>query len=156
MTGLGLGRLAAELVGRVTAVVGQSGVGKSSLLNALDPTLDLAVGEVSRDNQKGRHTTTTARLLPHRFDGWFVDTPGVRQFQPWEIVPAEVPAAFRDLRPLANLCRFPDCTHSHETGCAVKDAVADGLLDTRRWESCCQLAGAGGDGDEEGDGETEA
>jgi ribosome biogenesis GTPase len=158
VTGLGLGRLAAELVGRVTAVVGQSGVGKSSLLNALDPTLDLAVGEVSRDNQKGRHTTTTARLLPHRFDGWFVDTPGVRQFQPWEIVPAEVPAAFRDLRPLANLCRFPDCTHSHETGCAVKDAVADGLLDTRRWESCCQLAGAGagGDGDGDGDGEAEA
>jgi ribosome biogenesis GTPase len=151
VTGLGLARLAAELGGRVTAVVGQSGVGKSSLLNALDPTLDLAVGEVSRDNQKGRHTTTTARLLPHRFDGWFVDTPGVRQFQPWEIVPAEVPAAFRDLRPLANLCRFPDCTHSHETGCAVKDAVADGLLDTRRWESCCQLAG----GDAEGDWEVE-
>ncbi|MFM7137589.1 MAG: ribosome small subunit-dependent GTPase A [Planctomycetota bacterium] len=152
VTGLGLGRLAAELVGRVTAVVGQSGVGKSSLLNALDPTLDLAVGEVSRDNQKGRHTTTTARLLPHRFAGWFVDTPGVRQFQPWEIVPAEVPAAFRDLRPLANLCRFPDCTHSHETGCAVKDAVADGLLDTRRWESCCQLAGGDNAGDEEAEG----
>ncbi|MFM1905188.1 MAG: putative ribosome biosis GTPase RsgA [Planctomycetota bacterium] len=140
-TGLGLPRLAAELGGRVTAVVGQSGVGKSSLLNALDPGLRLAVGEVSRENEKGRHTTTTARLLPHRFGGSFVDTPGVRQFQPWELVPAEVPAAFRDLRPLANLCRFPDCTHSHESGCAVKDAVADGLLDTRRWESCCQLAG---------------
>jgi ribosome biogenesis GTPase len=141
VNGLGLRRLAAELTGAVTAVVGQSGVGKSSLLNALDATLGLTVGEVSRDNEKGRHTTTTARLLPHRFHGCFVDTPGVRQFQPWELVPAEVPAAFRDLRPLANLCRFPDCTHSHEAGCAVKDAVADGLLDTRRWESCCQLAG---------------
>ncbi len=139
-TGLGLPRLAAELAGSVTAVVGQSGVGKSSLLNALDPGLTLPVGAVSRDNQKGRHTTTTARLLPHRFGGWFVDTPGVRQFQPWEIVPAEVPAAFRDLRPLANLCRYPDCTHSHEADCAVKDAVADGLLDTRRWESCRHLA----------------
>lgn len=138
-TGLGLARLAAELVGKVTAVVGQSGVGKSSLLNALDPDLRLTVGEVSRENEKGKHTTTTARLLPHRFNGCFVDTPGVRQFQPWELVPAEVPAAFRDLRPLANHCRFPDCTHSHEAGCAVKDAVADGLLDTRRWESCCQL-----------------
>ncbi len=140
-TGLGLGRLAAELTGKVTAVVGQSGVGKSSLLNSLDPDLRLTVGEVSRENEKGKHTTTTARLLPHRFGGSFVDTPGVRQFQPWELVPAEVPAAFRDLRPLANLCRFPDCTHTHESGCAVKDAVADGLLDTRRWESCCQLAG---------------
>ena len=147
VSGLGLQRLAAELTGRVTAVVGQSGVGKSSLLNALDPALAPPVGEVSRDNEKGRHTTTTARLLPHRFAGCFVDTPGVRQFQPWELVPAEVSAAFRDLRPLANLCHFPDCTHSHETGCAVKDAVADGLLDTRRWESCCQLAG--GDAREE-------
>jgi ribosome biogenesis GTPase len=141
-TGLGLARLAAELAGRVTAVVGQSGVGKSSLLNALDPGLALPVGEVSRENQKGRHTTTTARLLPNRFGGWFVDTPGVRQFQPWQVVPAEVPAAFRDLRPLANLCRFPDCTHDHESDCAVKNAVADGLLDTRRWESCRQMAAA--------------
>ena len=140
-TGMGIGRLAAELTGRVTAVVGQSGVGKSSLINALDPGLRLHVAEVSRDNEKGRHTTTTARLLPHRFGGYFVDTPGVRQFQPWQLVPAEVPSAFRDLRPIANLCRFPDCTHDHEAGCAVKDAVADGLLDTRRWESCRQLAG---------------
>jgi len=145
-TGLGLERLAAELPGRVTAIVGQSGVGKSSLLNALDPSLALSVGAVSRENEKGRHTTTTARLLPHRFDGCFVDTPGVRQFQPWELVPAEVPAAFRDLRPLANLCRYPDCTHDHEAGCAVKDAVADGLLDARRWESCRQLAGGDDDG----------
>jgi ribosome biogenesis GTPase len=139
-TGLGVARLAAELAGRVTAVVGQSGVGKSSLLNALDPGLALPVAAVSRENEKGRHTTTTARLLPHRLDGWFVDTPGVRQFQPWQLVPAEVPSAFRDLRPLANLCRYPDCTHDHEAGCAVKDAIADGLLDVRRWESCRQLA----------------
>lgn len=140
VTGLGIQRLRAELADSVTAVVGQSGVGKSSLLNALDPALALPVGEVSRDNDKGRHTTTTARLLPHAGGGTFVDTPGVRQFQLWEIVPAEVPAAFRDLRPLANRCRFPDCTHTHESSCAVKDAVADGLLDTRRWQSCCHLS----------------
>jgi len=59
-------------------------------------------------------------------------------------VSAEVPAAFRDLRPLANLCRFPDCSHTHELDCAVKHAVADGLLDTRRWESCCHLAATAG------------
>lgn len=140
VTGMGIARLQAELRGRVTAVVGQSGVGKSSLLNALDPDLQLRVAEVSRDNEKGRHTTTTARIIPHRHGGWFVDTPGVRQFQPWQLVPAEVPSAFRDLRPLANLCRYPDCTHDHEAGCAVKDAIADGLLDVRRWESCRQLA----------------
>ena len=142
-TGVGMDRLRAELAGRVSAVIGQSGVGKSSLLNWLEPKLGLPVGNVSRDNDKGRHTTTVARLLPHSYDGSFVDTPGVRQFQLWETVPAEVPAAFRDLRPLANHCRFPDCSHSHEADCAVKDAVADGLLDTRRWESCCHLtAGA--------------
>lgn len=150
-SGLGIGRIAAELAGRVTAVVGQSGVGKSSLLNALDPALGLAVAAVSRDNEKGKHTTTTARLLRHRHGGMFVDTPGVRQFQLWQLVPAEVPSAFRDLRPLANLCRFPDCSHTHETDCAVKHAVADGLLDTRRWESCRQLAG----GDEAGGADRE-
>lgn len=157
-TGVGLERLRAELGGRVTAVVGQSGVGKSSLLNALDPSLALPVAEVSRENEKGRHTTTTARLIPHRFGGAFVDTPGVRQFALWQTVPAEVPSAFRDIRPIANLCRFPDCTHTHETGCAVKDAVADGLLDTRRWESCRQLAGgesAGGGDDDATDWPTE-
>lgn len=145
-TGMGGARLARELAGRVTAVVGQSGVGKSSILNAIAPELALRVGEVSRDNDKGRHTTTTARLIPHGTGGALVDTPGVRQFQLWEIVPAEVPSAFRDLRPIANHCRFPDCTHTHEADCAVKHAVADGLLDTRRWESCCHLtAGAADD-----------
>jgi ribosome biogenesis GTPase len=150
VNGLGIDRLRAELGGMVTAVVGQSGVGKSSLLNAIDPTLQLAVGAVSRDNDKGRHTTTTARLLPHAHGGMFVDTPGVRQFQLWEVVPAEVPAAFRDLRPLANHCRFPDCSHTHESDCAVKNAVADGLLDTRRWESCCHLAAGLADADDRG------
>jgi ribosome biogenesis GTPase len=165
VTGQGMRRLAAELPDRATAVVGQSGVGKSSLLNALDPSLGLPVGDVSRDNEKGRHTTTTARLLPHRFGGTFVDTPGMRSFSLWQIVSAEVPAAYRDLRPLANLCRFPDCSHTHEAGCAVKHAVADGLLDTRRWESCTLLAAdaaqAIGRGparhdtaDDDGDGET--
>ena len=146
-TGLGIDRLRAEIEGRVTAVVGQSGVGKSSILNALEPTLKLPVAEVSDDNEKGRHTTTTARLIPHRFGGHFVDTPGIRQFQPWEIVPAEVSNAFRDLRAFANRCHFPDCSHTHESPCAVKDAVADGLLDARRWESCCQLASTDGSGD---------
>jgi ribosome biogenesis GTPase len=148
VSGVGIDRLRSELAGRVTAVVGQSGVGKSSLLNAIDASLALPVAEVSRDNEKGRHTTTTARLIPHAFGGSFVDTPGVRQFALWEVVPAEVPAAFRDLRPLANLCRFPDCSHTHELDCAVKHAVADGLLDTRRWESCCQLSASAGDADD--------
>ena len=160
VTGVGIERLRHELGGRVTAIVGQSGVGKSSLLNALDPSLSLRVAEVSRENEKGRHTTTTARLIPHGMGGLaggsFVDTPGVRQFQLWELVPAEVPAAFRDLRPFANLCRFPNCSHTHEFDCAVKHAVADGLLDTRRWESCCHLASTAGADDSGAAGDHES
>jgi ribosome biogenesis GTPase len=114
-------------------------VGKSSLLNAVDPGLRLRVAEVSAENQKGRHTTTTAELLPLADGGYVVDTPGIRQFQLWDVVPAEVAGYFRDLRPFVSRCRFPDCTHTHESDCAVKEAVADDLLDARRYESYLHL-----------------
>ena len=90
---------------------------------------------VSAESQKGRHTTTTARVWPLSQGGYVVDTPGLRQFRLWDIIPTEVAGFFRDLRPLVSLCRFPDCTHTHEDGCAVKNAVADGWLDARRYES---------------------
>lgn len=124
--------------GRQTAVAGQSGVGKSSLLNAIDDSLKLRVAEVSAENQKGRHTTTAASLIPFG-DGWLVDTPGIRQFQLWDVAPEEVEGYFRDLRPYVSLCRFPDCTHIDEDDCAVKGAVADGRLDLRRYESYVHL-----------------
>jgi ribosome biogenesis GTPase len=120
-------------------VAGQSGVGKSSLLNAVDPGLQLRTSAVSAETQKGRHTTTTARLLPLSGGGYVVDTPGIRQFQLWDVIPAEVAGYFRDLRPYIDHCKFPNCSHTHESGCAVKDAVADGRLDLRRYESYCQL-----------------
>jgi ribosome biogenesis GTPase len=139
VTGFGIPRLRRRLARRSTAVAGQSGVGKSSLLNAVDPKLALAVRAVSTENQKGRHTTTTARLLPLEFDGYVVDTPGIRQFELWDVIAEEVAGFYRDLRPYVNLCRFPDCTHTHEADCAVKNAVADGRLDERRYESYCHL-----------------
>jgi ribosome biogenesis GTPase len=121
-------------------VVGQSGVGKSSLLNAVDPELSLRIAAVSAETQIVKHTTTTARLIPLSGSvGYVVDTPGIRQFQLWDVIPAEVGGYFRDLRPFINKCRFPNCTHRHEADCAVKDAVADGWLDARRYESYCQL-----------------
>jgi ribosome biogenesis GTPase len=135
----GIDRLRHELTGAASAVTGQSGVGKSSLLNAVDPALDLRVGEVSSENQKGKHTTTTAQLWPLATGGYVVDTPGIRQFQLWDVIPEEVEGGYRDLRPFANLCRFPNCSHIHESQCAVKHAVADGRLDARRYESYCQL-----------------
>ncbi len=138
-TGHNIDRLRRLLTGCESVVVGQSGVGKSSLLNAVDPTLQLAVQTVSEETEKGRHTTTTARLVPLSFGGFVVDTPGIRQFELWDVIPAEVAGFFRDLRPYVSLCRFPNCTHTHETECAVKSAVADGRLDLRRYESYCQL-----------------
>jgi ribosome biogenesis GTPase len=135
ITGFGVERFCRALTGRENVVVGQSGVGKSSLLNAIDPSLRLRVQAVSQENEKGKHTTTTAQLFPLRGGGYVVDTPGIRQFQLWDVIPAEVAGFFRDLRPYGNACRFPDCTHTHEDGCAVKSAVADGWLDERRYES---------------------
>lgn len=138
-SGRGVDRLRRLLVNQATVVAGQSGVGKSSLLNALDDTLQLKVGEISAETEKGKHTTTTARLLPLHFGGYVVDTPGIRQFQLWDVVPEEVAGYYRDLRCYVNHCRFPDCTHTHEDDCAVKNAVADGRIDARRYESYCHL-----------------
>ncbi len=138
-SGVGIERLRRSLAGKSSAICGQSGVGKSSLLNAVDPCLQLRTAAVSKENEKGRHTTTMAQLLPIASGGYVVDTPGIRQFQPWDIVAEEVAGYFRDLRPYVSLCRFPNCTHTHESDCAVKNAVADGRLDTRRYESYCAL-----------------
>ncbi|MDA0659901.1 MAG: ribosome small subunit-dependent GTPase A [Planctomycetota bacterium] len=132
-------RLRSLIDGRQSVVVGQSGVGKSSLLNALYPDLQLRVGTVSDENDKGKHTTTAAQLIALPAGGFIVDTPGIRQFQLWDIIPAELAGLFRDLRPYVNGCRFPNCTHTHEAFCAVKDAVGDGRLDARRYESYCHL-----------------
>jgi ribosome biogenesis GTPase len=138
-TRVGVERLRRQLVGAESVVTGQSGVGKSSLLNAVEPGLDRRVQSVSDENQKGKHTTTTAELIPLSFGGYVVDTPGIRQFQLWDVISEEVSGYFRELRPYVSRCRFPDCTHTHEDDCAVKDAVADGWIDTRRYESYVQI-----------------
>jgi ribosome biogenesis GTPase len=134
-TGFGISRLRQHLRDRETVFSGQSGVGKSSLLNAIQPGLGLAVREVSEANQKGRHTTTTAQLVRLDFGGWVVDTPGIRQFQLWDMLPEEVEGFFPELRPFVSLCVYPDCTHTHEDRCAVKDAVRRRQISSSRYLS---------------------
>jgi ribosome biogenesis GTPase len=140
-TGQGLGRLRRLLCGRATVFSGQSGVGKSSLLNAIQPGLGLRVREVSDVNQKGKHTTSTAQLLKLDSGGWVVDTPGVRQLQLWDVQPGEVEGFFPEFRPYVPLCTFPDCTHTHETGCAVKRAVRLRQISERRYTSYLGMIG---------------
>lgn len=137
--GWGVDRLKHLVRGRRSVVVGQSGVGKSSILNAIETGLDLKVSAVSLETDKGKHTTTAARLIPIQAGGYVVDTPGIRQFQLWDIIPEEVAGYFRDLRPYVSRCRFPNCSHLHEADCAIKNAVAEGRLDVRRYESYCQI-----------------
>ncbi|HEY3789216.1 MAG TPA: ribosome small subunit-dependent GTPase A [Urbifossiella sp.] len=134
-TGTGIPRLRELLKNRATVFSGQSGVGKSSLLNAVQPELGLSVKTVSDVNQKGRHTTTYAQLIKLQFGGWVVDTPGVRQLALWDTRPEEVEGYFSDFRPFVPHCAFPDCTHTHESGCAVQEAVAKQQISSRRYHS---------------------
>ncbi|GIV61631.1 ribosome small subunit-dependent GTPase A [Rhodocaloribacter litoris] len=134
-TGEGLDAFAAALRGRVSVVAGPSGVGKSSLLNAVEPGLNLRIGEVSRKTKKGRHTTTYAALYPLSSGGFVVDTPGLREFGLVDLEPAELGHYFVEFRPFLPACHFPDCTHDHEPGCAVKEAVARDEITPERYES---------------------
>jgi ribosome biogenesis GTPase len=138
ISGLGLDRLCDVLRGQTSVLAGPSGAGKSSLLNMLDPSLDLKVGTLS-DLQRGRHTTTTARLLKWAFGGYVVDTPGLRQFDLAEIEPEELEAYFKEFGGLIPRCRFKNCTHVHETDCAVRAAVESGEIAPERHESYCRM-----------------
>jgi ribosome biogenesis GTPase len=134
-TAIGIERLRKRLIGRQTVFSGQSGVGKSSLLNAIQPGLGLQVREVSETTQKGKHTTTTAQLLRLDIGGWVVDTPGIRQFQLWDVLPEELEGFFPEFCPYVHLCGYPDCTHTHEDRCAIKAAVLGRHINDRRYTS---------------------
>ncbi len=137
--GRGLARLRRVLARGTSAFSGQSGVGKSSLLNAIQPGLNLRVREVSGWTSKGKHTTTYAELIRLERGGYVVDTPGLRQFELWGVEPAEVEGYFPEFRAYVPNCRFPDCSHTHESACAVKDAVHWDQIHPGRYESYLKL-----------------
>ncbi len=134
-TGEGLDTLKTYLKDKISVVAGPSGVGKSSLLNAIEPSLNLKTGEVSQKLRRGRHTTTYAALYPLSFGGFVADTPGIQEFGLWGIEPVELSNYFVEMRPLREACRFPDCLHDKEPGCAVKEAVEKGDIYRERYQS---------------------
>jgi ribosome biogenesis GTPase len=135
----GLTELRDVLDGQVSAFTGPSGVGKSSLLNAMYPGSNLRVGEISESVNKGRHTTVGAKLLPLPGSGFVADTPGLREVGLWGIDAGDVAHCFPEFRPFLGNCKFQDCSHDHEPGCAVLEAVSRGTVSAERHASYLKL-----------------
>ncbi|MCA1780286.1 MAG: ribosome small subunit-dependent GTPase A [Xanthomonadaceae bacterium] len=127
------------LHGGVHLLAGQSGVGKSSLTNALLPDLALQTNRLSRSTGKGRHTTTGARLYHLPDNGWLIDTPGVWEYGLWRMTTTELEQGFPEFRPFRGQCRFRDCSHCHEPACAIRDAVGTGKLPDCRYQAWLNL-----------------
>ncbi len=124
---------------RTSILVGQSGVGKSSLIRQLIPDRDIQTGALSRVTGKGTHTTTTTIRYDLPGGGHLIDSPGVWEYGLWRLEPAEIARGFREFAPLLGECRFNDCRHMSEPGCAVKRSVEDGVIDPRRYTSYQRL-----------------
>ncbi|HEY9078148.1 MAG TPA: ribosome small subunit-dependent GTPase A [Anaerolineaceae bacterium] len=138
-TGSSIAEVKAHLLGKITGLAGPSGVGKSSLLNAIQPDLGLAVREVSAQTTKGRHTTVVRQMFPLAEGGFVADLPGLRSLALWDTEPEELDGYFVELRDLVAHCQFSDCTHRTEPGCAVRQAVSEGKIHPERYASYLRL-----------------
>jgi ribosome biogenesis GTPase len=127
------------LRGKISVMAGPSGVGKSSLLNAIQPGLGLVVREISQKTSKGKHTTVVRQMVPLAGGGYVADTPGLKALALWDIAPEEIDGYFPELRPLVADCQFSDCTHMHEPGCAVRQAVERGEVHPARYQAYIRM-----------------
>jgi ribosome biogenesis GTPase len=139
LNGWGTNELRQTLQDKQTVLTGQSGVGKSTLINAVEPGLDLETQTVSEWSSKGTHTTRRAVMYPLESGGWVVDTPGIRQMALWDVLKEEIEGYFIEFRPFVPLCRFPDCSHTHEENCGVKEAVVAELVSPQRYDSYLKI-----------------
>lgn len=137
-TGVGVEEIREMLRGRTTLVAGNSGVGKSTLVRSIDPTLDIRTGEISESHHKGKHTTTFSTMYPIE-GGYIIDTPGIKGFGLIDIESRELCRYFPEMMRLAPDCRFYNCTHTHEPGCAVSEAVKEGVVAWSRYESYLKI-----------------
>jgi len=137
--GIGIDELRERLIGKISALAGPSGVGKSSLLNAVQPNLGLAVRDVSQATEKGRHTTVIRQLFPLQAGGYVADLPGMRMMSLWDIQPEELDGYFPELREVVRDCTYNDCKHQNEPGCAVIEGVKQGSIAPERYESYLRI-----------------
>jgi ribosome biogenesis GTPase len=138
-TGKGIRKLRRLLKNKISLLAGPSGVGKTSLLNKVQPGLGARTSAISNATGKGRHTTVVPELIPIKDGGYVADTPGLKAFALWDIEPEELDAYFPEIRPLVAGCEFSDCTHMHEPGCAVIEAVEVGQITPERYDSYIRI-----------------
>ncbi|MEW6754895.1 MAG: ribosome small subunit-dependent GTPase A [Candidatus Latescibacterota bacterium] len=138
-TGQGVDLLRQHLERQVSAVVGQSGVGKSSLLNQVEPGLSIKTQSLMRQHDRGRHTTAAVHLYRLRAGGYVADTPGIKELRLWGVAPCELVTHFAEMAPLADHCAFRNCSHVHEPGCAVRAAVGRGDVSALRYQGYCRI-----------------
>ncbi len=139
LKGEGIDSIINVMKNKLTALVGQSGTGKSTLLNAIQPNLQLRTSEVSEKTERGKHTTTNVQLFHLDFGGYVADTPGIRELGLWEIWQEELDLYFPEMRSYLGSCRFNDCSHISEPDCAIKNAVEEGKISRSRYESYVKL-----------------
>jgi len=138
-TGEGVDELQELMQDKVTLFSGHSGVGKSTLINVLEPTLNIKTSEISEQHKQGQHTTTFAEMHPLSFGGYIIDTPGIRGFGVVDFEPHEVGDYFPEIFAVKGLCKFNNCLHIEEPKCAVKDALEDGIIAHSRYRSYLQM-----------------